>query len=89
MGSIPTIDTTTLRVEKASNASLGNSTIALRLEIASFVPIKSSLVNNSILVGQGFLHGDIAQLGERLLCKQEVIGSIPFASIDRKVKLVR
>ena len=25
-------------------------------------------------------HGGIAQLGERLLCKQEVIGSIPFAS---------
>ena len=24
--------------------------------------------------------GGIAQLGERLLCKQEVIGSIPFAS---------
>ena len=26
------------------------------------------------------LDGGIAQLGERLLCKQEVIGSIPFAS---------
>ena len=25
-------------------------------------------------------HGGIAQLGERLLCKQEVIGSIPFTS---------
>ena len=25
-------------------------------------------------------NGGIAQLGERLLCKQEVIGSIPFAS---------
>jgi hypothetical protein len=24
--------------------------------------------------------GGIAQLGERLLCKQEVIGSIPFTS---------
>ena len=27
--------------------------------------------------------GGIAQLGERLLCKQEVIGSIPFASTRR------
>ena len=25
-------------------------------------------------------HGAIAQLGERLLCKQEVIGSIPIGS---------
>jgi hypothetical protein len=31
------------------------------------------------------LFGGVAQLGERLLCKQEVIGSIPFAStISRK-----
>ena len=29
-------------------------------------------------------YGGIAQLGEHLLCKQEVIGSIPFASIGRK-----
>ena len=27
-----------------------------------------------------FLAGAIAQLGERLLCKQEVIGSIPIGS---------
>jgi hypothetical protein len=26
------------------------------------------------------LIGAVAQLGERLLCKQEVIGSIPFGS---------
>ena len=25
-------------------------------------------------------HGGVAQLGERLLCTQEVIGSIPFTS---------
>ena len=25
-------------------------------------------------------YGGVAQLGERLLCKQEVIGSIPFTS---------
>ena len=32
-----------------------------------------------------FLHGGIAQLGERLLCKQEVNGSIPFISTtDRR-----
>ena len=27
-----------------------------------------------------WLYGGVAQLGERLLCKQEVIGSIPFTS---------
>ena len=26
--------------------------------------------------------GAVAQLGERLLCKQEVIGSIPFSSTN-------
>ena len=35
------------------------------------------------------IFGGIAQLGEHLLCKQEVIGSIPFASIGRKAKFVR
>ena len=29
---------------------------------------------------RGSLDGAVAQLGERLLCKQEVIGSIPFGS---------
>ena len=29
------------------------------------------------------LKGGVAQLGERLLCKQEVIGSIPFTSTRR------
>ena len=33
-------------------------------------------------------YGGLAQLGEHLLCKQEVIGSIPLTSIDRDVKLV-
>ena len=33
-----------------------------------------------IHLGPGFRFGGVAQLGERLLCKQEVIGSIPFAS---------
>ena len=27
-------------------------------------------------------NGGVAQLGERLLCKQEVIGSIPFTSTN-------
>jgi hypothetical protein len=31
--------------------------------------------------------GGVAQLGERLLCKQEVIGSIPFTSIFGKAFL--
>jgi hypothetical protein len=29
--------------------------------------------------------GGVAQLGERLLCKQEVIGSIPFTSTNSGV----
>ena len=28
------------------------------------------------------INGGVAQLGERLLCKQEVIGSIPFTSTN-------
>ena len=32
--------------------------------------------------------GGVAQLGERLLCKQEVIGSIPFTSTNRVDNLV-
>ena len=28
--------------------------------------------------------GAVAQLGERLLCKQEVIGSIPFSSTRKR-----
>ena len=34
------------------------------------------------------IYGELAQLGEHLLCKQEVIGSIPLTSIDRDVILV-
>ena len=33
--------------------------------------------------------GGVAQLGERLLCKQEVIGSIPFTSTTRQRRAVR
>ncbi len=29
--------------------------------------------------------GGVAQLGERLLCKQEVIGSIPFTSTRKQL----
>ena len=32
------------------------------------------------LSGKAKAQGAIAQLGERLLCKQDVIGSIPFTS---------
>ena len=33
-----------------------------------------------VLPGPPDFHGGVAQLGERLPCKQEVIGSIPFTS---------
>ena len=39
----------------------------------------SSLPGPTIL----YLYGGVAQLGERLLCKQEVIGSIPFTSTNK------
>ena len=32
--------------------------------------------------------GGVAQLGERLLCKQEVVGSIPITSTTERAKLV-
>ena len=32
----------------------------------------------------GLRIGGVAQLGERLLCKQEVVGSIPIASTMRR-----
>ena len=32
------------------------------------------------------LDGAVAQLGERLLCKQEVIGSIPFTSTTLQIQ---
>ena len=34
-----------------------------------------------------FPEGAIAQLGERLLCKQEVVGSIPSGSTRRRCRL--
>ena len=36
-------------------------------------------------VGRLPRYGGIAQLGERLLCKQEVNGSIPFISTSRQI----
>ena len=39
-------------------------------------------VGSSSLPRPTTLIGGVAQLGERLLCKQEVIGSIPFASTN-------
>lgn len=34
------------------------------------------------------MNGDIAQMGERLLCKQEAVGSTPSISIDFYVGIV-
>ena len=36
---------------------------------------------------KGFAFGGVAQLGERLLCTQEVIGSIPFTSTNSKLAI--
>ena len=35
------------------------------------------------------VNGAIAQLGERLLCKQEVIGSIPIGSTSYRLSGIR
>ena len=35
--------------------------------------------------GRDGSEGAVAQLGERLLCKQEVIGSIPFSSTNKEM----
>ena len=37
----------------------------------------------------GEAKGAVAQLGERLLCKQEVIGSIPFSSTNQVAEAAR
>ena len=37
--------------------------------------------------GWQLTQGGVAQLGERLLCKQEVIGSIPFTSTKISCRL--
>ena len=34
---------------------------------------------------KGLIQGGVAQLGERLICIQEVIGSIPFTSTISKM----
>ena len=36
----------------------------------------------------GEAKGAVAQLGERLLCKQEVIGSIPFSSTSKEAGIL-
>ena len=36
----------------------------------------------------GLIHGGLAQLGERLLCKQEVNGSIPLISTTGIIRFV-
>ena len=36
----------------------------------------------------GEAKGAVAQLGERLLCKQEVIGSIPFSSTSKEAVIL-
>ena len=46
---------------------------------------KRSTVRSRLAPPRKVLYGGIAQLGEHLLCKQGVIGSIPFTStIDEK-----
>ena len=42
-------------------------------------------ITTQTLARGGLWRGGIAQLGERLLCKQEVIGSIPFASTSAEI----
>ena len=69
----------------ANNKLLANfrqrcSLVGLRRVEASGC-IDRSLVRSVQQLHQ-ILAGGVAQLGERLLCKQEVIGSIPFTSTN-------
>jgi hypothetical protein len=65
-------------------------------EILPFLPQKLVLwgfclywIVLNLLVALFFLSGGaIAQLGERLLCKQEVSGSIPLGSTKNKSKMI-
>ncbi len=41
-------------------------------------------IHRSGICWSAFRNGGVAQLGERLLCKQEVIGSIPFTSTTKR-----
>ena len=41
---------------------------------------KRALENRCLIFEVQLKHGGVAQLGEHLLCKQGVIGSIPFIS---------
>ena len=45
--------------------------------------LKSTFKEKSLQGTQGKLRGGVAQLGERLPCKQEAIGSNPFISTTR------
>ena len=38
--------------------------------------------------GKGSANGAVAQLGERLLCKQEAVGSIPSSSTSKSIDCV-
>ena len=50
-----------------------------------FHRIDDIFIVHSVLKNIEFnIHGVLAQLGERLLCTQEVSGSIPLGSIESK-----
>jgi hypothetical protein len=55
-------------------------------EVASQARREASTCTRAYMRGRATKHGEargaVAQLGERLLCKQEVIGSIPFSSTN-------
>ena len=55
----------------------------------SFAPKNNPLDCFYPRVRAGRREGAVAQLGERLLCKQEVIGSIPFSSTRARMSRAR
>jgi hypothetical protein len=60
------------------------------LAVASFDKLRSNRCRRQSLGGRAAQRlGGVAQLGERLLCKQEVIGSIPFTSTTDATHIVR
>src|SRR5437868_490814 len=63
--------------------------ISVRSEVQAFPGPPAFAAPESVEGRQRSTTGAIAQLGERLLCKQEVVGSIPSGSTSRDFKLVR
>ena len=84
---------TFIRLREFFQASIENQPVKFVIGWArSSVGQSASLIRTRSAVrispGPPFFRGDVAQLGERLLCKQEVTGSIPVVSMATQTQVV-